>query len=374
MFMKKTKLTLIAIVTIILVALYLQSTAWFRLKLAEFYQDRGQKYKAIATYEKILRKSKIETNNPLFLKGEFTPESPKDFLYIYFIQGKTEELAGLILDAGNKDLLGRLPENYLNSPLYRYYYAIGLAKRDRWQEAKHILQVLSEEYPYLIDFKKAIESIQKKQIPKAEFTIAGIWKFDKKKGNIAEDSSGRGNHGKIQGAKIVEGIDGKALKFDAIDDYVEVARNNSLNFKNFTFSGWIKSLKLHNGLIIRNGREGGHVMVKDNGSFLIGFNNGSGWEVIVRSKYKVGEWTFIVVVLDEGILRCYQDGKLVGKPYDTKNSPAIPLNNLFIGNRGDNLQCFNGIIDEVKIFNRGLSGEEIKQLYQIYSSSLIGDS
>jgi tetratricopeptide (TPR) repeat protein len=72
--MNKTKLILIAIALVILSGLWLQSTAWFRLQLAEHYANTGQQKKAMEMYGRVLRKEKIKTENPLVFKGKLNKD------------------------------------------------------------------------------------------------------------------------------------------------------------------------------------------------------------------------------------------------------------------------------------------------------------
>ncbi|HIC91618.1 MAG TPA: PKD domain-containing protein, partial [Syntrophaceae bacterium] len=66
---------------------------------------------------------------------------------------------------------------------------------------------------------------------------AAWWHFN----GDAIDYSGNGNHGTINGASFVDGKFGSALKFDGVDDYVEVGDSNSLNPKDeITIETWIK--------------------------------------------------------------------------------------------------------------------------------------
>jgi len=69
------------------------------------------------------------------------------------------------------------------------------------------------------------------------------WKFDKGAGDRLVDSSGHGNHGTIHGAAWVKGRVGGCLKFDGVDNYVEVPKSASLNRANeeITLMCWIKT-------------------------------------------------------------------------------------------------------------------------------------
>ena len=60
------------------------------------------------------------------------------------------------------------------------------------------------------------------------------WDFD---GGVAQDKSGNGNHGNIQGATIAPGILGDSLHFDGVNDYVWVFA--ATNLSTFTYNAWI---------------------------------------------------------------------------------------------------------------------------------------
>ena len=72
----------------------------------------------------------------------------------------------------------------------------------------------------------------------------------------------------------------------------------------------------------------------------------------------------VVVILDNSNAALYLDGVL--EEDDTTPSGAWDTDsnaNLYIGGRADTGGDFNGSIDEVLIYNRSLSADEIKQLY-----------
>ena len=61
-----------------------------------------------------------------------------------------------------------------------------------------------------------------------EASIIGMWLFDEGEGDVALDSSGNGNNGKLMNdPKWVEGKFGKALSCDGVDDYVDTELNTN---------------------------------------------------------------------------------------------------------------------------------------------------
>jgi len=83
----------------------------------------------------------------------------------------------------------------------------------------------------------------------------GIWHFDENTGTIAYDSSGRGNDGTLKPNAVnrpqwTMGINGSALNFDGIDDYVEVFDDNTLDLTDaITIEAWMKPLENSEGFI-----------------------------------------------------------------------------------------------------------------------------
>jgi len=74
-----------------------------------------------------------------------------------------------------------------------------------------------------------------------EKDLVGYWRFDEKKGDVAYDSSGNNNHGKIYNGTWADGKTGTALKFDGKSAYVEVPKSASLdNLKQITLTAWVK--------------------------------------------------------------------------------------------------------------------------------------
>jgi hypothetical protein len=78
----------------------------------------------------------------------------------------------------------------------------------------------------------------------SDINTSALLHFSNVTGNltIAFDSSGNENNGTIFGAKYVEGIFGEALKFDGLDDYVDIPNSDSLQFDDeITIEAWIKT-------------------------------------------------------------------------------------------------------------------------------------
>lgn len=197
--------------------------------------------------------------------------------------------------------------------------------------------------------------------------LVGTWHFD---GN-AQDSSGNGNHGTINGATFVQGINGQALSFDGVDDYVDIGDNPSLRIDGpYTVEAWVYSNKNNIGQILSKSRlhdlRNYELLWLDEGNggprikFEFSINGVTYWRESQLLKYK--EWYYVAGVYDGTYVKLYING---AQAAITPASGIVDVSTqpLTIGRRSDGVRFFNGIIDEVRIYNRALSASEIKANY-----------
>ncbi|MFH1430970.1 MAG: hypothetical protein ABIG37_00690, partial [Nanoarchaeota archaeon] len=79
----------------------------------------------------------------------------------------------------------------------------------------------------------------------ADNNLVAYYNFDEGTGTTASDSSGNGNTGTLVNNPIwVNGVKGKALKFDGVDDKVILDDGSEWDlgayYTNFTISNWVK--------------------------------------------------------------------------------------------------------------------------------------
>ncbi len=203
------------------------------------------------------------------------------------------------------------------------------------------------------------------------------WKFDETSGTIAYDSAGD-NNGTVYGAIWTAGqIDG-ALSFDGVNDYVDCGNT----FESVTGSAtksimaWVKSATTDystaGGLILELYRKsdsssGFYVKAKGNPATWQSFHRTSGSYTILDSGvYVTNEWTHVALVQDGPKVDLYVNGVSEASASDgVAPSTSSPLN-ASIGAyiyRATAYACFNGSIDEVRIYDRALSAEEIREVY-----------
>jgi len=187
-------------------------------------------------------------------------------------------------------------------------------------------------------------------------------------GGILRDVSGRNNHGTLTNMDpatdwVIDGGKG-ALDFDGVNDYINCGKPD-LSTGNYTCVAWIKVNPVGGSIQIASNWTGGssgcHFASVVNGK-LYGF---AGIEIYNASDdLRDGKWHLVSVrrVGNFGLFNV--DGKeTFGSTIGSNDAGASPLN---IGSRADAVsQTFSGQIAEVLLWNRALSPNEIRQLYQL---------
>ena len=194
----------------------------------------------------------------------------------------------------------------------------------------------------------------------ASAELVGHWRFDEGSGTIANDTSGNGNHGTLNGEpRWGAGYSGGALEFDGIDDYVEVPDNESLQlWERFTLAAWIYQVESRSSRIIDKigaGTANGPHLDTHPGTKL---RSCSGTCISTAGDHTLDEWHHVAVTFDEGVVRLYVDGSLHGE-----GSAPSPLAgnslSLRIGGDSNGQSLFHGLIDDARVYDHALTEVEI---------------
>ena len=163
--------------------------------------------------------------------------------------------------------------------------------------------------------------------------------------------------------------------FGLTNSYIRVPNNDSLNPSNITLAVWIKTSFTDAAWRRIFDKCYGHGYDLTMGGDYKGksYQGQVAWEVVndaMSSGVKVadGRWHHLAATFDGVEMRLYVDGQSVGKPHRAKKPPEHTAYDLAIGeNRSEPVEevgpAFNGMMDDVMIFNRALSAEEIRALY-----------
>jgi hypothetical protein len=183
-------------------------------------------------------------------------------------------------------------------------------------------------------------------VSNASAELVGHWRFDEGSGTTANDQSGNGNDGTlINDPTWAIGINNGALQFDGIDDHVNCGNDPSLNVTDaVTIAYWL---------------EWRETEVLSLSMYINGAYNGSGPTVALAD----GDWHHIALTYDGTNKKGYYDRQEV---FSEGASGAIDVsgNNFLVGEghpaSAGYTGCPDGLIDDVQVYNRALTQEEIQ--------------
>jgi hypothetical protein len=196
--------------------------------------------------------------------------------------------------------------------------------------------------------------------------LVGYWNFDEGSGTTAYDSSGNGLDGTLNGdPQWVIGQVGGALEFDG-DDSVEIPHNPLLSITDeITITVWT----------YMNANASGEMVVVSKGGWAANdlpyevtetpgaqvwwqIYDDEGRDTCAAPSPPVEEWHHIAATYDGQIFKCYIDGELAD---EWAYAGTMPENtaSVTIGQRSRGGYFYSGIIDEVAIYNRAFSADEI---------------
>ena len=203
-------------------------------------------------------------------------------------------------------------------------------------------------------------------------SLVGWWGLEQGNGTFFADSSSYGNNGTCTGAtcpNVTIGMRGKAYKFDGVDDYVEVNYEDSINLTNDLSIGvWIKTINSdcvqNYGIVTRGTDVAFHITTNDVLRVYASNSSGGAQAVLGTTDVCDGNWHHVAVTYNLSNWILYLDGNKEA----TNNGITGALSGLNQPTRigwysGGGAYYFNGTIDEVQIFSRALSAEEINASY-----------
>jgi len=203
------------------------------------------------------------------------------------------------------------------------------------------------------------------------------WKFDEGSGTTAYDETSNNNDGTLTNMDDDDWVEGKyggALEFDGTDDVVSVTQASSINLTNkkgYTISAWIYP---HSD----GEADAGEIIDKGANTFLRVDSEDAGLLDVeasldlatddatlnITDAISINTWSHIVLTYeddDDDEITIYINGTNKGTSADGDGAPATDTNNLLIG--GDAAVNFDGLIDDVRIYNYARTAEQILQDY-----------
>jgi len=224
----------------------------------------------------------------------------------------------------------------------------------------------------------------------------GAWIFSDPGVDVLKDISGNGNDCNVKGKpKSVDGLFGKAMDFDAVDDLVECPDNDTLDVGtgNFSVVAWIKCAKYDPGeweaqiiykfeiaaprhgylLAVRGSLDASN---KNKPVFIMGLGDASGIHTFGTSPINDDTWHHLAVTVDRAnSVIMYRDGVVEAQ----QNISAFAQqneNNARVFNIGSETgtpgRYIKGAIDDVALFKAVLTPADIKDLMDFGLEKTLG--
>jgi hypothetical protein len=212
-----------------------------------------------------------------------------------------------------------------------------------------------------------------------------VYKFDvMASDNLVIDETVNHNNGEAKnGTKLAAGIIGNALSFDGFDDFVQFQNSSSFDIggDKVSVSLWAKmdykpsTLPGAYGPLFDSETDD-YVLYADKGNNQLRFKatsiNGAARPGITDADVMTGEWIYIVGVYDGANAKIYLNGVKKAELPLTGNVRAGQIPMLGKSGTTGTPSYYKGLIDEVEIYNRALTGDEIQEKYsQVKNSAVI---
>ena len=207
-------------------------------------------------------------------------------------------------------------------------------------------------------------------------TAIGLVAFYPFNGN-ANDESGNGNNGVVNGATLTTDRLGKAdsaYSFDGVNDYIQLPSTSLLHPNQFSLSAWVYLKEyVSNG----DGNIGANVFsnyicCQTSTAFIFYISQDGRASIRSLDDLKsntiipLNTWSHIVATHNGNILKVYLNGTIDGnKPSLLSSTSSSGASRIGKGSWYDQngFEMFSGIIDDIRIYNRALTDTEVLALY-----------
>jgi len=203
-------------------------------------------------------------------------------------------------------------------------------------------------------------------------SAAAIWLFDEGKENEAKDFTGNGHDVELNGTEWVDGKFGKALSFDGAKSNGKTQETDAFFLQDFTICFFVNPKAQDEAIVALIDYshtncnwvvQSEHAM--DTKLWYLAYRGiGETWEYDNTGyvPFTEGKWQHIAFVKTDTKVLSYKDGAIV---HTRKNSEAKVKYQKFSLNFGGwygTSRFFNGLLDDVAIFEGALSEADIKDI------------
>jgi len=194
--------------------------------------------------------------------------------------------------------------------------------------------------------------------------LVGWWKLD----GDANDSSGNGNHGTVNGdPNWVVGRIGGALQFDGVDDSVQT--DYATDLPAWTVAVWVNSpaapsSAVPSGPVHRQNNlqiNWNHTSADFRG--VAGLRVADTWYAASFGQLEANKWYHLAATYDGENLKAYKNGVLITDNPDPSGAPDGEWSTLKVARHSIYEDHFEGTIDDVRIYSYDLSADEVASIY-----------
>ena len=218
------------------------------------------------------------------------------------------------------------------------------------------------------------------EIPVADESLLAWWTLDEGEGTTVVDWSGHGHHGTLAGdAQWQGGYAGGAVSFDGRGDYVDLGTPADLYLtQNYTYTAWFQVGQNISG----NSGPQYLLCVGSRSDLVFGIEDGVGVDGdlslhyydtvpgfhavgVGQTVWSADEWHMVAGTRDATGHKVYLDGELRNSDTNANedNFAGATTRMISLGGRAwTGHQFYNGLIDDVRIYNRALTETEINQV------------
>ena len=213
--------------------------------------------------------------------------------------------------------------------------------------------------------------------------LVGYWKMNETSGSTVADSSGNGNNGTATGTSIADGVLGKARVFNGSSDFVSITNQVLKQTPNLTFEAWFKqnSTSTYQNIIWATpAGPGSGIALNIDRRVIFQLDLVTGDYRAYQTNtnaYELNVWNHVVGVYSNGIFRIFLNGneQTISLLGGSGSGDFIGETNYYIGYE-PSANYFKGSIDDVAVYNRALTNEEIKihsqkRPYGTYTSKVL---
>ncbi|MGN6816666.1 MAG: LamG-like jellyroll fold domain-containing protein, partial [Solirubrobacterales bacterium] len=196
--------------------------------------------------------------------------------------------------------------------------------------------------------------------------LVAAYAFDEGTGTTVSDASGNGNTGTVSGTTwSSSGKFGSALSFNGSSSRVTIPNSSSLQLSSgMTLEAWVNPTTVSSAWrdVIEKGNDNYFLMGTTDHSSAAGGGaiiGGSYGQVFTTSPLPANSWSFLALTYDGATVRLYLNGTQVSSVAHT-GAITSSTNALTLGSDPFYGQFFNGLIDNLRIYNSALSAAAIQ--------------